>query len=645
MNSSKLFILTPLSKKDRFSLADEGAVDIGDLIVDLSGFPHVVWEIGPNRAYTDITDKLLRIPDYWAVAEDWLSQMTKRTGLQDKLQIDGYGFWWTLNSLKFEPGVSDFANCFAWVDLLDAIKTQIKVGNIIVRGRHDAIVDIVHQIFKKGDVEVVHEKGDPTKKKKARRSRSGLRLFRILLGIVFVIYASFRRPCICFVSSTNLLRTKTSGGKRKLQDVYFGEVDAAIRQRGWRIAYIEHYGTNASWRGILARRFFFPTELIGRIGSLLVRSIGHFRRVVGMWEGRWFGFQKSLHFFMTYKGYDLATLLMPLIRKQFMILAPTIEIHVKLWRAIFGRWKPKILYINNSYGSLTLPAIVAAKSLDIITIEQQHGIIGKNHKAYLVPRGLSESAKVPRCDYMLLWGDYAKRLLINSGAYTDLQLGVCGFPRIDLLKREMTPRSVTLAALGIPVQAQIVLYTSNVIVQHLYLKILDSVEEGRASSVYWIIKLHPGEKTRPLWQDAIQRRHLGQVRVVQEEVDFYELLAVCDVHISSVSTTIIEAAVFGKLNIGLDVAYIPDPVGYEESGAYLAVAPDRLGKTVLTLLRDTSRKDKLLQLQKLFASDWCRNDGAAAECIVKFIEDKFRMQKERLGQEFPKARGLTSPCL
>jgi hypothetical protein len=332
---------------------------------------------------------------------------------------------------------------------------------------------------------------------------------------------------------------------------------------------------------------------------------------------------------MRYKGYDLGSLLTPLIRGQFTVVAPTMEIQTKLWRGLLKIWKPKVLYINDSYGSLTLPAIIASKSLGITSMEQQHGIIGKNHKAYLVPKGLALSARVPRCDYMVLWGEYARALLVDSGAYCNSHLRVCGFPRLDLLQRETPPRSTTLTPLNIPSQAQVVLYTSNKIIQDLRSTILDRLQEQPPSSIYWVIKLHPGEKTRPLWENGIRERRLAQVRVVQEEVDFYELLGACDVHVSCVSTTIIEAAVFGKLNIGLDIAFIPDPVGYKESGAYLPVAPWKLCETVTGLLNDRSKRSSLLQKQEKFANEWCRHDGTAVKRIVSFIENAVHVEERK----------------
>ena len=201
---------------------------------------------------------------------------------------------------------------------------------------------------------------------------------------------------------------------------------------------------------------------------------------------------------------------------------------------------------------------------------------------------------------------------------------VCGFPRIDVLLSGLPPRAQTLAKLDIPPDAPVVLYTSNKVAQGMMAPLLDSIRQshnaGLQPQVYWIVKLHPREQTRAAWEAAIRQRQLSTVRVADSTADFYALLAACDIHISFTSTTLIEAAILGKLNLGLDVAQIPDPMGYAQAKAYLPVAPDQIGPIVHTLLSDPERQARLLAEQKEFAADWCLHDGHAVERIVSLVE-------------------------
>jgi hypothetical protein len=267
-----------------------------------------------------------------------------------------------------------------------------------------------------------------------------------------------------------------------------------------------------------------------------------------------------------------------------------------------------------------LPAIVAAKNLGIPTVEQQHGVMNRDHIHYLVPYAAATESKFPLCARFVVWGDYFKRLLVNAGVYTADRVTVTGFPRIDALLGQLPPRHDTLATLAIPPDARVVLYTSNEIAADFRSAIIDGIAESQDPDLYWIVKLHPRETGRANWKGGISERELDRVRVVQREIDFYPLLAACDVHASFTSTTLVEAAILGKLNLGLDVAGVPDPVGYVDAGAFLPVAPRQLGPVAERVLNDPDLGLRLAAEQRAFARDWCLHDGRAVERIVALLE-------------------------
>lgn len=97
------------------------------------------------------------------------------------------------------------------------------------------------------------------------------------------------------------------------------------------------------------------------------------------------------------------------------------------------------------------------------------------------------------------------------------------------------------------------------------------------------------------------------------------MLAACDIHISLASTTLLESAILGKLNIGFQLDTLPDPAGYAEANAFYPVAPHQLGNVVNRAFQEPEWVAALLNKQNKFATDWCRHDGRAVDCIVEFI--------------------------
>ena len=616
-----LHILTPVGTLMPTSPAWEDVGENGDLVADLRRFPPQVYKNSGDGTCTDVTADLMPARDYWTTAREWLAEFTTQTGLQDVLAIEGYGFWWTLNGQKFVPGLTEPGNAFAWIDLMEAIRQEAQLEQILIYGQHGTICHLASEVFKGSEIVVQPGLASDRAREEGTHRHLGLMVARLLLGIAYLVYALFRRPEICLFSNTNLLRRTVAHSKERLYDVYLGDVAQATADKGWRVAVIEKYGPNASWSGLIARGFFFASDIVFLLSAPGLGKIGFHRRVRRRWREKWSAVQPSLATHMHYRGYDLSSLLLPLVRSEFLVHAADLEIMIGIWRQLLTLWRPRLLYVNNSYGRAAFTAVVAAKLLGIPTIEQQHGVIGKNHIAYLLPEDLGTTVRPPLCDVMVVWGEHTSRFLTNEGTYKPEQLAICGFPRIDAMLERRHSRSLARNQLGIPSGVPVILYTSNGFAQDLIPEILEGFRRVPASTnAHWLVKLHPREETRHLWEAAINERKLRTVKVFGGAHDLYTLLAACDIHASFASTTLIEAAIWDKPNLGLEFAQLSDPAGYAEANAFLPVSPVELGSAAIRILTNPSEKERLLALQRTFAEEWCVHDGRAVERIVGLIE-------------------------
>jgi hypothetical protein len=116
---------------------------------------------------------------------------------------------------------------------------------------------------------------------------AGLLIVRILLGILYLLYSLVRRPEICFVSNTNLLRKVNWNGQHRFRDIYLDDVADGLREKGWRVTFIEKYGQNATWKGLLARGFFFPNDLIFFLSAVFWRRLGLRKGQMSRWRKTW----------------------------------------------------------------------------------------------------------------------------------------------------------------------------------------------------------------------------------------------------------------------------------------------------------------------------------------------------------------------
>jgi hypothetical protein len=622
-----LHILTDRGDETPASLARQGQAAAGDLLADLARFPPALYELTHSGTLREVRCQALEDHDYWTVAREWLEGLTRQTGLQDQLSVGGVGFWWTLNGQKFVAGLSEVGNAFAWIDLLYSLRDQAQLLEVDIYGQHPAVARLAAQSWPEAQIRI-HPPAAPRPGRGGQPRPALSRLLshlllpaRLLLSLVYLAYSLLRRPQIGALSNTNLLRPTTVGGEKKLRDIYLGDVVDRLRERGWRVALVEKHGANASWAGLAARGFFFPSDLVFILGMRGLGRLGLYRGLQSCWREKWRLFEPNLAGRLQYRGYDLSPLVLPLIRREFLFHGPDLEIMVGLWRRLLKLWKIRLLYVNDSYGRAAYPAIVAAKGTGTPTVEQQHGLIGRNHIAYLLPRDLARRAERPLCDVMAVWGEHTKHFLVEKGVYEPEQVVICGFPRIDALLGELPPAAETRARLGLSQSDPVVLYTSNGFAEDLIPDILDGIGAMPVPSrVHWLVKLHPREKTRPQWEAGARRRGLDKVRVLEGEFDFYALLAACDLHVSFASTTLIEAAVLGKPNLGLDVTHISDPAGFAQAGAFLPVRPAELGSVAQQILASAEQRERLLAEQRAFAQAWCLHDGQAVTRIVALLE-------------------------
>jgi hypothetical protein len=624
-----LYILSPSSVGDCTALVRSGACQGGDLVVDLRRLAPLVHVVLPDQSCQDITATLELPYDPWQVARRWLLHFTRATGLQDKLAIQGFSFWWTLNSLRFAPGWSGAALCFTWIDTLRSVSRGRQFDSIVIHGYHKDLTYCARGVFGQDAVQVVRERNIDTVPPTTHRNPL-LLLVRLIVGLTYLPVSLLFPPHVCFLADTSLLRKAWTGAREQVRDVYLGPIQKALKKIGWRTAVIERHGWSASWKGLAVRGLFFPNDIVFLVTAPQLLALGLWRKTVAAWTARWEESRSSIEGHLNHQGVDLSGIYLPLIKDQFLSNGPGLEIMVRFWQWLFRRWSPRLLFVNNSYGRSAVGAIIAAKVLGIPTVEQQHGVIGNNHSAYLIPPGLGAESSPPQCDAILVWGAKTKRLLVESGAYRHAQVRICGFPRMDNLLRDLPSRTDTLGKLGLPTDNPVALYTSNPVGHEYMTDILDSIVSARESErVHWLIKLHPREITRSEWETEIRRRQLTCAHVTQGEFDFHSLLAACDIHVSYVSTTLIEAAVLGKLNLGLAVPGIPDPVGFLADGGYLPVHPKHVGAAVTDLLDDPQRQGELASAQATFANDWCLTDGRALERILCEVEAIIGVPKKR----------------
>lgn len=182
--------------------------------------------------------------------------------------------------------------------------------------------------------------------------------------------------------------------------------------------------------------------------------------------------------------------------------------------------------------------IAAARDLGIVSFEFQHGLIAAQDLYYVYDMKLAPFApKAFFCDYLVVFGDYWKNVLLKGAGYAPNQLIVAGDYSIQ--------RKAWKKHLGVQKENAVFIGAQKNMPEHYirYTKqLLSLIEEKHPDWEVWV-KLHPYEKEPEMYRELLSSTHC---KLFGNGDDLMALLSKSKIQISVYSTTFFDA-------LGLDV--------------------------------------------------------------------------------------------
>ncbi|MFM7023957.1 MAG: hypothetical protein ACKOXB_13380 [Flavobacteriales bacterium] len=221
-------------------------------------------------------------------------------------------------------------------------------------------------------------------------------------------------------------------------------------------------------------------------------------------------------------------------------------LHIEFYKKVYRAYQPKAVFVYSFYYDANLAAVYAAKAMGIKTIDVQHGLIKFTHYAYTDWKGLKKDELLFLPDYCLTHDEETAEVINNS------EQGMKGYFTGNVNKAtEVEFRKTQKAedSFLIPINPA----TRNILItaiEHILHKDILSVVRN-AKQFTWHIKLHPRYTTAEMlqhYQDMFQE--VSHVHVYhKEKADLYDFLELCDLHITEMSYSAIEAEEQGLNNI------------------------------------------------------------------------------------------------
>ena len=268
-------------------------------------------------------------------------------------------------------------------------------------------------------------------------------------------------------------------------------------------------------------------------------------------------------------------------------------------------------------------AVAACRARGVPSVGIQHGILYPTYYSY---RHESDEADCPRPDKTAVFGEAARRFLIEAGRYAPESLVVTGSSKFDelLLASRTWDRARIRAELGVSPDERLIAVASRFrgirethqSIGSAFPALLRAVE--RLERARLLIKPHPAESTDG-YARVLQELGASRARLLDSRQDLMRLLFAADLLVTVESLSAVEALVLGKPVVVLNM-----PTNLQEmvdAGAALGVPEGQdPGAALLKALEDAETRERLATARRAYLNDVASGvDGRATERLLELL--------------------------
>jgi glycosyltransferase involved in cell wall biosynthesis len=308
---------------------------------------------------------------------------------------------------------------------------------------------------------------------------------------------------------------------------------------------------------------------------------------------------------------DLALVAQPLIQALLRVQVPMAIPVLEGLQAIIQRQQPRLILSVPDRRWRARAAIQLGRRANIPSLMIQAAVIS-NHARYdtLV------------ADRVAVMGDSSRQLWQEQGIAAE-RLVITGSPRFDEKFRlePGAPRRIR-KALNIPLEKQIITFATQplspaVITQNV-LHVVRAMQQFPHHQL--VVKVHPREELGH-YQAFLPRLDARGV-IVKKDLDLNALLQASALVITGFSTVALEAMIFERPVLVVNLTGEPDPVDYVKSGAALgAYSAEDIVTQMKRLLTDAHVNEELAEARRRYVTaQLYRTDGQAAQRVAALIQ-------------------------
>lgn len=220
---------------------------------------------------------------------------------------------------------------------------------------------------------------------------------------------------------------------------------------------------------------------------------------------------------------------------------------------------------------------------------------------------------------------FAKKAYIQMGVPPE-KIFITGQPRFDLIQNRKFNKDQLKAELKIPENKHLAVLATQPLVGFIWTekdneKFIEMVCNAvkKIPETVLVIKIHPVESIN-IYKIILKNLKEDSV-IICQDIELYELLNACDLLMTVHSTVALEAMIFDKPVITINLSGKPDIFPYAQSGAAIGVyIEEDLVPAIKNTLFNEEMKKKIAQERKKFVYEHAYlQDGKASKRVADLI--------------------------
>lgn len=426
-------------------------------------------------------------------------------------------------------------------------------------------------------------------------------------------------------------RERTVEGRREPYEHYFDRIIPALAEAGVTPPHVVVVGPRTPFRrrGALARLDDWrrlggePRTHMSRFTTWgVVRATWRATREV---RAAWRRLRRlpALREAFAHRGVTFADLGEPDFASTLLLQLPWAVRSYEETREALATVQPAVLCLYAESSGWGRAALAAAARAGVPSVAIQHGIVYPGYYSY---RHDADEGECPRPDRTAVFGEAARRLLVEMGHYDPQSLVVTGSPRFDALLEasRQWDRAALRRRFAVRDDESMVVVASRhqgIRETHesigsafpAFVRAVDAV-----GAVRCLVKPHPAEPDTAYRRD-LEAAGAARTRVLPADTDLNELLFACDLLVTVESLSAVEALVLGRPVLVLNAP--TNLSAMVEEGAALGVAAGEDPADALrAALFDAGTRDRLAAARARYVDDVASGvDGQATRRIVDLV--------------------------